>query len=46
MVHPVEYDMSMIIWFEPSVTDLKALFIFRFRLTVQPMPFVFVQENL
>ena len=46
MVHPVEYDMSMIIWFEPSVTDLEALFIFRFRLTVQPMPFVFVQENL
>ena len=25
MVHPVEYDMSMIIWFEPSVTDLEAL---------------------
>ena len=46
MVHPVEYDMSMIIWFEPSVTDLEALFVFRFRLTVQPMPFVFMQENL
>ena len=46
MVHPVEYDMSMIIWFEPSVTDLEALLVFCFRLTVQPMPFVFMQENL
>ena len=36
MVHPVEYDMSMIIWFEPSVTDLEALLVFCFRLTVQP----------
>ena len=32
MVHPVEYEMSMIIWFELSVTDLEALFVFRFRL--------------
>ena len=46
MVHPVENDMGMIVWFEPSAPDLKALFVFRFRLTVQPMPFVFVQENL
>ena len=46
VVHPVEDDMSMIVRLKPSAPDLKALFIFRFRLTVQPMSFVFVQENL
>ena len=46
VVHPVEYDMSMIVRLEPSASYLEALFVFRFRLTVQPMPFVFMQENL
>jgi hypothetical protein len=46
VVHPVENDMCMIIRLEPSAPDLKTFPVFRFRLTVQPMPFVFVQENL
>ena len=34
VVHPVEYDMSMIVRLEPSASYLKTLFVFRFRLTV------------
>ena len=34
VVHPVEYDMGMIVRLEPSASYLKTLFVFRFRLTV------------
>ena len=36
----------MIVRLEPSVPNLEAFLVFRFRLTVQPMPFVLVQEDL
>ncbi len=45
VVHPVEDDMSMIVRLEPSASYLEALCVFRFRLPVQPMPFVFMQEK-
>jgi len=34
VVHPVEYDMGMIVRLEPSASYLKTLFVFCFRLTV------------
>ena len=46
MVHPVENDMGMIVWLKPSVPNLETFPVFRFRLAVQPMPFVLVQEDL
>src|SRR5699024_9589915 len=46
VVHPVENDMGMIVRLEPSVPDLETFLVFRFRLTVQPMPFILVQEDL
>ena len=46
VVHPVENNMGMIVRLEPSVPDLEAFPVFRFRLTVQPMPFILVQEDL
>ncbi|EFB92430.1 hypothetical protein HMPREF0648_1598 [Prevotella bivia JCVIHMP010] len=36
----------MIVRLEPSVPDFEAFPVFRFRLTVQPMPFILVQEDL
>ena len=36
----------MVIRLEPSFADFETLPVFRFRLTVQPMPFVLVQEDL
>ena len=46
VVHPVEYDMCMVIRLEPSFTDLETLFVLCIRLSVQPMPLVLVQEDL
>ena len=46
VVHPVEYDMGMVIRFEPPFAYLETLPVLRSRLSVQPMPLVLVQEDL
>ena len=38
--------MSMIIWLEPFFTYLETFLVLCIRLSVQPMPFIFVQEDL
>lgn len=46
VVHPVEYNVCMVIRLEPFFTYLEALLVLYIRLSVQPMPLVLMQEDL
>ena len=45
VVHPVEYNVCMVIRLEPFFTYLEALLVLYIRLSVQPMPLVLMQEK-
>ena len=42
VVHPAEYDVCVVIRFEPFFTYLETFLVLCIRLSVQPMPFIFV----
>ena len=46
VVHPVEYNVCVVIRLEPLFSYLETLLVLHFRLSAQPMPLVLVQENL
>ena len=46
VVHPVKNDVCMVIRLEPFFPDLETFLVLCIRLSVHPMPFIFVQEEL